>query len=31
MALELKEKGFKGFIVPVDNADEAAIVEGLDV
>lgn len=31
MALELKEKGFIGFIVPVENADEAAIVEGLDV
>ena len=31
MAIEALGKGFKGMIVPVANADEAAVVEGLDV
>lgn len=26
-----KESGFKGFILPEDNAKEAAVVKGLDV
>jgi len=31
MALKAKEAGFKGLILPEENAGEAAIVEGLDV
>ena len=31
MAIEAKKSGFKGFILPIDNAPEAAIVSGLDV
>jgi magnesium chelatase family protein len=31
IALEIKKKGFKGIILPPDNAKEAAIVDGLDV
>ncbi len=31
IALEAKRKEFKGIILPVENAKEAAIVEGLDV
>ncbi len=31
MALNAKKEGFKGFILPSENAPEAAIVEGLDV
>jgi len=31
IAINAKEKGFKGFILPVQNKDEAAIVNGLDV
>ncbi len=31
MALNAKKLGFKGFILPEENASEAAIVEGLDV
>lgn len=31
MALMAKESGFKGFILPVENAKEAAVVKGLDV
>lgn len=31
MALKAKEDGFEGFIVPVDNAKEAAVVNGLKV
>lgn len=31
IALKAKEEGFKGFILPKQNAKEAAIVEGLDV
>src|SRR5512138_3300254 len=31
IALRAREEGFKGFIVPVKNAREAAVVEGLDV
>jgi len=31
MALNAKKEGFKGFIIPSENAPEAAIVEGLDV
>ena len=31
MAIEAKKAGFKGFILPMDNAAEAAIVSGLDV
>ena len=30
-AIKAREEGFKGFILPVQNAKEAAIVEGLDV
>ncbi|MFZ1659490.1 MAG: magnesium chelatase domain-containing protein, partial [Flavobacteriales bacterium] len=31
IALEAKKKGFKGVVVPVANAREAAIVQGIDV
>ncbi len=31
IALMAKESGFKGFILPEDNAKEAAVVKGLDV
>ncbi|MEM9076057.1 MAG: YifB family Mg chelatase-like AAA ATPase [Bacteroidota bacterium] len=31
IALRAKEEGFKGFILPKANAEEAAIVDGLDV
>lgn len=31
IAVEAKQKGFKRFILPVQNADEAALVDGLDV
>lgn len=31
MALKAKEQGFEGFILPADNAKEAAVVEGLKV
>jgi len=31
MAIKCKEAGLKGLILPVDNAPEAAIVEGIDV
>lgn len=31
MAIQAKKEGFKGFILPSENAREAAIVEGLDV
>ncbi len=30
-ALMAKEKGFKGIIIPEENADEAAMVQGIDV
>ena len=31
MALSARERGKKGILVPVDNAQEAAVVEGIDV
>ena len=31
IAIKAKEEGFKGFILPYQNAKEAAIVEGLEV
>ena len=31
IAIKAKEEGFKGFILPKQNAKEAAIVEGIDV
>jgi magnesium chelatase family protein len=31
IAIKAKEEGFKGFILPIQNADEAAIVSGIDV
>lgn len=31
ISLKAKEEGFKGFILPLQNAKEAAIVEGIDV
>jgi len=31
IALEAKKNGFKGIILPMENAGEAAIVEGIDV
>jgi len=31
IAIKAKEEGFKGFILPKQNAEEAAIVNGLDV
>ncbi|WP_457552391.1 YifB family Mg chelatase-like AAA ATPase [Desulfobacula sp.] len=30
-ALTAKEKGYKGIIIPFENADEAAMVDGIDV
>lgn len=30
-ALTAKEKGYKGIIIPFENADEAAMVQGIDV
>lgn len=31
IAIQAKKEGFKGFLLPSQNAEEAAIVEGLDV
>ena len=31
MAIKAKEEGFKGIIIPQENAQEAAVVEGLEV
>ncbi|WP_276391940.1 YifB family Mg chelatase-like AAA ATPase [Eudoraea chungangensis] len=31
IALQAKEEGFKGFILPMKNAEEAAIVKGIEV
>ncbi len=31
IAIEARKKGFKGFILPKENATEAAIVDGLDI
>jgi magnesium chelatase family protein len=31
VALTAREKGFKGLLVPADNAEEAAMVDGLDI
>lgn len=31
IAIEARKQGFKGFVLPVENADEAAIVNGLDI
>lgn len=31
VAIEAKRKGFKGVILPLDNASEAAIVKGVDI
>ncbi|MEN8790407.1 MAG: YifB family Mg chelatase-like AAA ATPase, partial [Flavobacteriaceae bacterium] len=31
IAIKAKEEGFRGFILPMTNAEEAAIVEGLEV
>ncbi|NER13929.1 YifB family Mg chelatase-like AAA ATPase [Leptobacterium flavescens] len=31
IAIKAKEEGFKGFILPRENAAEAAVVEGLDI
>jgi magnesium chelatase family protein len=31
IAIQAKNEGFKGFILPAENAKEAAVVEGLDV
>jgi len=31
IAIQAKQEGFKGFILPIQNAREAGIVEGLDV
>ena len=31
MAIKAKKEGFKGLIVPTENAEEAAIVSGIDV
>lgn len=31
MAIKAKEEGFKGFILPLENAYEAAVVDGIDV
>ena len=31
IAIKAKEEGFKGFLLPIQNAKEAAIVDGLDV
>lgn len=31
IAIKVKEAGFKGLIIPIENAPEAAVVEGLEV
>jgi len=31
MAIEIKERGLKGIIVPVDNVEEASVIDGIDV
>lgn len=31
MAMQAKDEGFEGFLLPAENAEEAAIVDGLDV
>ncbi|WP_196895178.1 YifB family Mg chelatase-like AAA ATPase [Aureivirga marina] len=31
IAIKAKEEGFKGFILPKQNAEEAAVVDGLDI
>ncbi|AWI26614.1 YifB family Mg chelatase-like AAA ATPase [Flavobacterium pallidum] len=31
IAIKAREEGFKGFFLPIQNADEAAIVDGIDV
>lgn len=31
MAMQAKEEGFKGFLLPAANAEEAAVVEGIDI
>ena len=31
MAMQAKEEGFKGFMLPAANAEEAAVVEGIDI
>ena len=31
IAIRMKAEGRRGFLVPVDNADEAAVVKGLDI
>jgi magnesium chelatase family protein len=31
MAIRLKKEGIKGFIVPFDNAEEAAVVDGIEI
>ncbi len=31
MAIQCKEAGLKGMILPADNAPEAAIVDGIDI
>jgi magnesium chelatase family protein len=31
IAIKAKEEGYKGLLIPIQNANEAAIVEGLDV
>jgi len=31
MAIEIKERGLKGVIVPQDNIDEALVIDGIDV
>jgi magnesium chelatase family protein len=31
IAIKAKEEGFKGFILPIQNAREAAVVEGLEI
>ena len=31
MAIEIQEKGLKGFIVPWENAEEAAAIKGIEV
>jgi len=31
MAIEIKEKGLKGVVVPLENAEEASVIEGINV
>ncbi|MDN5330963.1 MAG: magnesium chelatase family protein [Tepidanaerobacteraceae bacterium] len=31
MAIEVKQKGLKGIVVPLENAEEAAVIKGIDV